>query len=134
MRRATLAIATLIDAGAKENIVDMDAVDTGALLNSDYIETKDASGFEAARSAAQAAADSPGQHSGKPQRKFDVWDEADEGELGPLDARLAFAAGYARAVHDRDENARPYLDQATIAAEDQAGRILLEIVADLADP
>ena len=55
-----------IEAETKSNITENNAVDTGAYRASVYVKTDKGSGYSKARSEAEAAATTPGKHSGKP--------------------------------------------------------------------
>ena len=59
-----------IEALAKANVAEQDAIDTGSLVNSIYTVTPDRDTYDQAKAAAQSAAAQPGQNSGKPNKHF----------------------------------------------------------------
>lgn len=111
----TLAFA--IQEETQNQISEMDAIDTGAMRNSVYVETDDKSGKSQALSSARAA-------------RPDAQGVSSSTTVGKHQARTAVGVNYARFVHDGANGTapRPFLHNASEMiqgeADDMAGRIL----------
>jgi hypothetical protein len=131
MSQALDAIARAVQQRAKNNIVTQGAVDTGALLNSVYVQSPLTDEREQAISAASSASKQPGRKSKKPHdQEFTPADVIHEPK-GPMAAKVAVAAFYglyieAGTVHSGE---RPFLNPAAESVKSEANDLAAAIVA-----
>ncbi len=102
-----------IEAEAKQNVTDVQAIDTGALRASIYAITPGANHYGEAAAAAAAAAAEPGAHSGKPNTTFRMLSAMD---VKPGEGVVAVGAEYAAHVEYGTVHvpARPFFNRAAI--------------------
>ena len=100
-----------IEAKAKQNVTDQDAIDTGALRASIYADTRGVNGYAAAEAEARAAAGSPGKRSGKPHEHFEMLPAE---KAGAMEGIAAVGAEYALNVEAGTVHVppRPFWDPA----------------------
>lgn len=84
-----------LEALAKRNVRDQDAIDTGALRASIYVNTSKKSNYAIRASEAATAASTTGKHSGKPSVGFKMFPEE---RVGAVEGVVAVGAEYAHLV------------------------------------
>jgi len=117
--------AFAIEQRAKYGVVEQDAVDTGALMNSIYTQSALSDGRDAAVAAAAMASTTKGKHSGKPHDEPFTDHLAEEEHKGEgLTAKVGVAAEYGIYIEDGTPSGsvtpRPFLGP---AAESVRGKL-----------
>lgn len=130
--RAVRAIAHALEEEAVNNIQQMNAIDTGALMNSRYVESSHDNGRVAAIANALSYAKRPGAKSGKPHGSLDLAYPSAQ-RRKPGEAKFAFAVGYAVFVNDGTNvmGARPFMDEAVAAIRLEARQIAASAVKEV---
>lgn len=110
------------------NIQSENLIDTGALLNSVYVQTPDGDGRTQAIAAATAAAATIGQHSGKPH-DAPIAEETEEAHEG-LVAKVAVAMEYGLYLETGTQHSdeRPYVAPAVEEVSPKAADIVGEYI------
>lgn len=131
MDRAVRAIAFAIEEEAAHNIAAMGAIDTGALLNSRYVETSKDNGRPAAIARAARMVLKPGAKSGVPKGSLELATPSRPRRKSG-EAKFAFAVKYAIYVNNGTSRmaGRPFMDQAVATIRREASKIAALAVED----
>lgn len=124
-------VAFAIEQRAKYHVVENDAVDTGALMNSIYTQADGTDGRDEAIAAATEASLTTGKHSGKPHgAPFEGAPQENTGR--GLSAKVGVAAEYGIYVEMGTEHTgqRPFLNPAAQEIRPKAAEIVSTRVAE----
>ena len=138
LSKAVAALGFAVQDRAVDNIQKVEALDTGALRASVYVDAGDIRGRESAVAAAITEGKNPGQHSGRPHLETVIAVEGERVE-GPLEAKVGVCVNYGIYVEMGVDNAfgrgihipaRPYLIPAAEEVRGESAEVVKKFIQD----
>lgn len=133
LSNAITALAFAVQDRAVDNIQQIEAIDTGAMRASVYVETSKIKGREPAIEKAISEGKNVGQHSGKPHLETTIASPGTE-VSGPKMAKVGVAVNYGiyieMGVEEHGRPARPYLSPAAEEVRGEADVVAAQFIKD----